>query len=144
MYSQTLETSGGKDWWGIKHNQRHATFGNWSKVSQVCQRYIFLLFCSWITSFSHSQKLYYACWRAHQARTLKCNRKPLWVWNENKTSTKYKHLIFKNVQWIACNLATAIIIIVGLTLIIAWISNHMPSKVWDEITSPFQTSMVQL
>ena len=25
----------------------------------------------------------------------------------------------------------------GLTLIPAWISNHMPSKVWDEITHPF-------
>ena len=25
----------------------------------------------------------------------------------------------------------------GLTLIPAWISNHMPSKVWDEITYPF-------
>ena len=25
----------------------------------------------------------------------------------------------------------------GLTLIPAWISNHMPSKVWDEITCPF-------
>ena len=24
----------------------------------------------------------------------------------------------------------------GLTLIPAWISNHMPSKVWDEITYP--------
>ena len=24
----------------------------------------------------------------------------------------------------------------GLTLIPAWISNHMPSKVWDEITDP--------
>ena len=25
----------------------------------------------------------------------------------------------------------------GYTLIPAWISNHMPSKVWDEITYPF-------
>ena len=25
----------------------------------------------------------------------------------------------------------------GLTLIPAWISNHMPSKVWDDITYPF-------
>ena len=25
----------------------------------------------------------------------------------------------------------------GLTLIPAWISNHMPGKVWDEITYPF-------
>ena len=25
----------------------------------------------------------------------------------------------------------------GLTLISAWISNHMPSKVWDEITYSF-------
>ena len=25
----------------------------------------------------------------------------------------------------------------GLTLIPAWISNHMLSKVWDEITYPF-------
>ena len=25
----------------------------------------------------------------------------------------------------------------GLTLIPSWISNHMPSKVWDEITFPF-------
>ena len=25
----------------------------------------------------------------------------------------------------------------GLTLILIWISNHMPSKVWDEITYPF-------
>ena len=25
----------------------------------------------------------------------------------------------------------------GLTLILAWISNHMLSKVWDEITYPF-------
>ena len=25
----------------------------------------------------------------------------------------------------------------GLTLILAWISNHMPSEVWDEITDPF-------
>ena len=25
----------------------------------------------------------------------------------------------------------------GLTLIPAWISDHMPSKVWDEITYPF-------
>ena len=25
----------------------------------------------------------------------------------------------------------------GLTLIPTWISNHMPSKVWDEITYPF-------
>ena len=25
----------------------------------------------------------------------------------------------------------------GLTLIPAWISNHMPVKVWDEITYPF-------
>ena len=25
----------------------------------------------------------------------------------------------------------------GLTLILAWISNHMPSKMWDEITYPF-------
>ena len=25
----------------------------------------------------------------------------------------------------------------GLTLIPAWISNHMPSKVWDEINYPF-------
>ena len=25
----------------------------------------------------------------------------------------------------------------GLTLIPAWISNHMPGKVWDEITNPF-------
>ena len=25
----------------------------------------------------------------------------------------------------------------GLTLIPAWISNHMPSKAWDEITYPF-------
>ena len=24
----------------------------------------------------------------------------------------------------------------GLTLILAWISNHLPSKVWDEITYP--------
>ena len=27
---------------------------------------------------------------------------------------------------------------VGLTLIPAWISNHMASKLWDEITHPFQ------
>ena len=26
----------------------------------------------------------------------------------------------------------------GLTLIPAWLSNHMPSKVWDEIIYPFQ------
>ena len=26
----------------------------------------------------------------------------------------------------------------GLTLIPAWISNHMSSKMWDEITYPFQ------
>ena len=26
----------------------------------------------------------------------------------------------------------------GLTLISSWISNHMPVKVWDEITYPFQ------
>ena len=25
----------------------------------------------------------------------------------------------------------------GLTLILAWISNHMPNKVWEEITYPF-------
>ena len=25
----------------------------------------------------------------------------------------------------------------GLTIIPSWISNHMPSKVWDEITYPF-------
>ena len=25
----------------------------------------------------------------------------------------------------------------GLTLIPSWIGNHMPSKVWDEITYPF-------
>ena len=25
----------------------------------------------------------------------------------------------------------------GLTLIPAWISNHMPGKMWDEITYPF-------
>ena len=25
----------------------------------------------------------------------------------------------------------------GLTLIPAFLSNHMPSKVWDEITNPF-------
>ena len=25
----------------------------------------------------------------------------------------------------------------GLTLITAWISNHMPSNMWDEITYPF-------
>ena len=25
----------------------------------------------------------------------------------------------------------------GLTLILAWTSNHMPSKMWDEITYPF-------
>ena len=25
----------------------------------------------------------------------------------------------------------------GLTLIPAWISNHMPSKVWDWVTYPF-------
>ena len=25
----------------------------------------------------------------------------------------------------------------GLTSILAWISDHMPSKVWDEITYPF-------
>ena len=25
----------------------------------------------------------------------------------------------------------------GLTLILAWISNHMASKMWDEITYPF-------
>ena len=25
----------------------------------------------------------------------------------------------------------------GLTLIPAWISNHLPRKVWDEITYPF-------
>ena len=26
----------------------------------------------------------------------------------------------------------------GLTIIPAWISNHTPNKVWDEITYPFQ------
>ena len=30
----------------------------------------------------------------------------------------------------------------GLTLILAWISNYMPGKVWDESTYPFQTSTV--
>ena len=30
----------------------------------------------------------------------------------------------------------------GLTLIPAWISNHMPGKVWDEIIHPFQASTV--
>ena len=30
----------------------------------------------------------------------------------------------------------------GLTLIPAWINNHMTSKMWDEITYPFPTSMV--
>ena len=32
----------------------------------------------------------------------------------------------------------------GLTLIPAWISNHVSSKLWDEITYPFQTSTVAL
>ena len=30
----------------------------------------------------------------------------------------------------------------GLTLIPAWKSNHIPSKVWEEITHPFLTSTV--
>ena len=25
----------------------------------------------------------------------------------------------------------------GITLIAAWLSNHVPSKVWDEVTNPF-------
>ena len=28
--------------------------------------------------------------------------------------------------------------LIRITLIPAWISNHMPSRVWDEITCPFQ------
>ena len=30
-----------------------------------------------------------------------------------------------------------ILLLLGLFLILAWINNHMPSKVWVEITFPF-------
>ena len=45
-------------------------------------------------------------------------------------------------HWWLCNELQGSFYLRGLTLIPAWIRNHVPSKVWDEIINPFPNSMV--
>ena len=60
-----------------------------------------------------------------------------------------KNLLWKtsiHVFCIACIMAVYVLLPNGLTLFQAWINDHMPSKVWGEITYPFfsKTSMAAI
>ena len=58
---------------------------------------------------------------------------------QNTDTNKKVHRIAMNLSSFEklCDFCIWYLSSVDLTLIPAWISNHMPSKMWDEITYPF-------
>ena len=68
---------------------------------------------------------------------LNMSNKLSWILN-NKQKFVFKRCHLQNVQAIRNHFTCR-----DLLLIPAWISNHMPSKTWDEITFPFRISAVQ-
>ena len=88
------------------------------------------------------------CFRCHSSILIiqECKSLPI-LQSQNQDTIDYKassmgnNVFFNRGQHCACFLAPLVprgpFYKHGLTLIPAWISNYMPSKMWDEITYPF-------
>ena len=106
------------------HHHNYFACNNFCLAGTGCERYSFLML--WINNTTNTTK-------------AKCNKTlTSYVWTMYNAECVYLSSRFTHtVPTMQGQQHPAHFYLHDLTLIPAWISNHMPNKVWDEITYPF-------